>query len=104
MTQTQQVTQEFPTANGAYRAVVAQHRARLRARRPKAFKLSRHRRMARRIERLLARKWSRDLAAAQTVAVVEAGGRTVSLGDLLGPEFAALRRRSPFPTSGKGRR
>ncbi len=39
--------------------------------------------------RLLARRWSRDLAAAQTVAVVEAGGRTVSLGDLLGPEFAA---------------
>jgi lysophospholipase L1-like esterase len=39
--------------------------------------------------RLLARKWSRDLAAAQTVAVVEVGGRTVSLGDLLGPEFAA---------------
>ena len=36
-----------------------------------------------------ARRWSRDLAAAQTVAVVEAGGRTVSLGDLLGPEFAA---------------
>ena len=33
------------------------------------------------------RRWSRDLAAAQTVAVVEAGGRTVSLGDLLGPEF-----------------
>ena len=27
------------------------------------------------------------MAAAQTVAVVEAGGRTVSLGDLLGPEF-----------------
>lgn len=39
--------------------------------------------------RLLARRWSRDLAAAQTIAVVEAGGRTVSLGDLLGPEFAA---------------
>ncbi|HET7475472.1 MAG TPA: SGNH/GDSL hydrolase family protein [Dermatophilaceae bacterium] len=39
--------------------------------------------------RLLGRYWSRDLAAAQTVAVVEAGGRTVSLGDLLGPEFAA---------------
>ena len=33
------------------------------------------------------RRWSRDLAAAQTVAVVEAGGRTVSLGDLLGAEF-----------------
>jgi len=40
--------------------------------------------------RLLARRWSRDLAAAQTVAVVEAGGRTVSLGDLLGPQFATL--------------
>ena len=38
--------------------------------------------------RLLGRRWSRDLAAAQTIAVVEAGGRTVSLGDLLGPEFA----------------
>lgn len=37
--------------------------------------------------RLLARRWSRDLAAAQTVAVIEAGGRTVSLGDLLGTEF-----------------
>ncbi|MEJ2578958.1 MAG: SGNH/GDSL hydrolase family protein, partial [Kineosporiaceae bacterium] len=39
--------------------------------------------------RYLARRWSRELAAAQTIAVVEAGGRTVSLGDLLGPEFAA---------------
>ena len=39
--------------------------------------------------RMLARRWSRDLAAAQTIAVVEAGGRTVSLGDLLGKEFAA---------------
>ena len=38
--------------------------------------------------RPLARRWSRDLAAAQTVAVVGAGGRTVSLGDLLGPQFA----------------
>lgn len=37
--------------------------------------------------RHLARRWSRDLAAAQTVAVVEHGGRTVSLGDLLGQEF-----------------
>lgn len=37
--------------------------------------------------RQLARRWSRDLAAAQTVAVVEHGGRTVSLGDLLGQEF-----------------
>lgn len=38
--------------------------------------------------RLIGRRWSRDMAAAQTVAVVEAGGRTVSLGDLLGAEFA----------------
>jgi lysophospholipase L1-like esterase len=39
--------------------------------------------------RWVARRWSRQLAAAQTVAVVEAGGRTVSLGDMLGPRFAA---------------
>ena len=37
----------------------------------------------------LARRWSRQLAAAQTIVVVEAGGRTVSMGDILGPEFAA---------------
>lgn len=37
----------------------------------------------------LLRRWSRELAAAQTVAVVEAGARTVSIGDLLGPEFEA---------------
>ncbi|HET6625207.1 MAG TPA: SGNH/GDSL hydrolase family protein [Nocardioidaceae bacterium] len=39
--------------------------------------------------RQVARSWSRRLAAAQTIAVVEAGGRTVSLGSILGPEFAA---------------
>ncbi|MQA84713.1 MAG: SGNH/GDSL hydrolase family protein [Streptosporangiales bacterium] len=39
--------------------------------------------------RWLTRRWCRQLAAAQTIAAVEAGGRTVSLGDLLGPEFAA---------------
>jgi hypothetical protein len=38
--------------------------------------------------RWLARRASRQLAAAQTIAVVENGGRAVSLGDLLGPEFA----------------
>ncbi len=32
---------------------------------------------------------SRRLAAAQMIAAVEAGGRTVSLGSILGPEFAA---------------
>lgn len=37
----------------------------------------------------VARSWSRRLAAAQAIAVVEAGGRTVSLGSVLGPEFAA---------------
>nr|WP_257907487.1 SGNH/GDSL hydrolase family protein [Janibacter limosus] len=40
------------------------------------------------LNRLL-RQWSRELATAQTVAAVEAGARTVSLADLLGPEFAA---------------
>ncbi|MGE5829124.1 MAG: SGNH/GDSL hydrolase family protein, partial [Micromonosporaceae bacterium] len=39
--------------------------------------------------RWLARRWSRQLATAQTIAAVEAGGRTVSLGNLLGPQFAA---------------
>lgn len=39
--------------------------------------------------RWLARRWSRQLAAAQTVAVVEEGAWTVSLADLLGPRFAA---------------
>jgi len=39
--------------------------------------------------RYIARRSSRQLAAAQTIVVVEAGGRTVSLGDILGPEFAA---------------
>ena len=39
--------------------------------------------------RQLARAWSRRLAAGQTIAVVEAGGRTVSLGSVLGPEFSA---------------
>jgi lysophospholipase L1-like esterase len=37
--------------------------------------------------RQVARSWSRRLAAAQTIAVVEAGGRTVSLGSLLGEVF-----------------
>jgi lysophospholipase L1-like esterase len=37
----------------------------------------------------VARVWSRRLAAAQTIAVVEGGGRSVSLGSILGPEFQA---------------
>lgn len=39
--------------------------------------------------RTVARHLSRQMAKAQTVAVVAAGGRTVSLGDLLGPLFAS---------------
>jgi lysophospholipase L1-like esterase len=38
--------------------------------------------------RAFARRQARAMAKAQTVAVVSAGGRTVSLGDLLGPTFA----------------
>ena len=37
----------------------------------------------------VARRWSRSLAAAQTVAVVEGGGRSVAIADLLGREFDA---------------
>ena len=37
----------------------------------------------------VARTWSRRLAAAQTIAVIAEGGRTVSLGSILGPEFDA---------------
>lgn len=39
--------------------------------------------------RWAARRLSRRLAAVQTIATVEAGGRTVSIGSILGPEFAA---------------
>lgn len=39
--------------------------------------------------RQCARAWSRRIAAAQTIVAVEAGARSVSLGSLLGPEFAA---------------
>lgn len=37
--------------------------------------------------RALMRQWSRDMAAAQTMAVVEAGGRTVSTGDVVSRDF-----------------
>jgi lysophospholipase L1-like esterase len=39
--------------------------------------------------RWIARRASRQMAAAQTITIVEAGARSVSLGDILGPEFAA---------------
>ncbi len=41
--------------------------------------------------RSVARRWSRNLARKQTVAVVGAGGRAVSLGDLLGNLFTENR-------------
>lgn len=37
----------------------------------------------------VARVWSRRLAAAQAITVVDAGGRAVSLASILGPEFEA---------------
>jgi IS30 family transposase len=49
--------------NGAYRWVVAQYRTEQRAKRPKVFALERHRRLARRVEWLLARKWSPEQIA-----------------------------------------
>ena len=55
--------------------------------------------------RTLARRWSRQMAAAQTIAVVEAGGRTVSLGSALGPTFAtdvSLFSRDEFHPSAAG--
>lgn len=49
--------------NGAYRFVVAEHRTRQRAKRPKVFKLERHPKLVRKIERLLVRKWSPEQIA-----------------------------------------
>ncbi|WP_308120357.1 SGNH/GDSL hydrolase family protein, partial [Streptomyces bambusae] len=49
--------------------------------------------------RWLARRVSRQLAAAQTIGVVSQGGRTISMGDLLGPEFAANPREMFGPDS-----
>lgn len=37
----------------------------------------------------VARAWSRRLAAGQTIAAIEEGARSVSLGSILGPEFDA---------------
>ena len=37
---------------------------------------------------MIARRLSRQLAAAQAISVVESGGTAVSLGDILGPEFS----------------
>lgn len=40
--------------------------------------------------RQCARAWSRRIAAGQAITVVEAGGRSVSVGSMLGPEFDAM--------------
>lgn len=51
--------------NGAYRAVVAEHRTRLRARRPKPFKLAANPWLAARVERRLRRGWSPEQISVQ---------------------------------------
>lgn len=58
-----EIARNRQAGNGAYRAVVAQHRTSVRARRPKVFKLACHPRLARRVERLLVRKWSPEQIA-----------------------------------------
>jgi IS30 family transposase len=60
-----EIERNRPGANRAYRAVVAEHRTRQRARRPKPFKLSRHPWLAQRVEWLLVRKWSPEQIAVQ---------------------------------------
>lgn len=49
--------------------------------------------------RWLARRVSRQLAAAQTIGVLALGARTVSIGDLMGTEFAANPREMFGPDS-----
>lgn len=51
------------TETTGYRATVAQHRAMVRACRPKVFKLERHRHLSRWVERLLKKKWSPEQIA-----------------------------------------
>jgi transposase, IS30 family len=58
-----EVERNRQAGNGAYRWVVADFRTRERARRPKVFKLSRHRWLAVRVQRLLCRKWSPEQIA-----------------------------------------
>jgi IS30 family transposase len=58
-----EVERNRQAGNGAYRSVVAQHRTRVRARRPKVFKLAANPWLAARVERLLKRKWSPEQIA-----------------------------------------
>jgi IS30 family transposase len=53
-----------PSPRSHYRAPAAHRRATQRARRPKAFKLERHPSLARKVERLLEKKWSPEQIAA----------------------------------------
>lgn len=64
-TVSREVDRNRQLGNGAYRYVVAEYRTRRRARRPKPFRLSCHRPLARRVERLLVRKWSPEQIAIQ---------------------------------------
>jgi hypothetical protein len=56
--------------------------------------------------RWLARRWSRQLALLQGQAVTAAGGSSVPIAALLGPEFAARADRAvrprPLPPLGRG--
>jgi IS30 family transposase len=61
-TVTREVVRNSSVRN-AYRANVAQHRADRRARRPKSFKLERHRRLRRWVERKLHKRWSPEQIA-----------------------------------------
>lgn len=54
-----------PSIRSHYRAPAAQRRAHRRARRPKVFKLERHPRLCRQIERLLQKNWSPEQIAAR---------------------------------------
>ena len=63
--------------NRVYRSTVAEHRTRVRAKRPKVFKLQRNRRLARVVERLLAGGGHRDRSSgncAKTIPMIHAGG------------------------------
>lgn len=62
-TVTREIERNRQAGNRAYRCVVAQYRTRQRARRPKAFKLERHRWLARRVELRLKRGWSPEQIA-----------------------------------------
>jgi IS30 family transposase len=62
-TVSREIERNRQAGNGAYRCAVAEFRTRQRARRPKAFKLERHPRLARRVAGRLRRGWSPEQIA-----------------------------------------